>query len=81
MNTKWALNKVRYSLLLLAGAFRRFWFLSGRLWTECPASGDCNQNNNQNIPICPGQRGPIPNYDGQTMDKDPPTQGSAFEFC
>jgi hypothetical protein len=75
MNSNWALNKVRYALLFLAGAVA---FGSTAVYGQNAPSSDYNQNNNQN-PSMP-DNGDQSNYDGPENGQDPPTRVARLSF-
>jgi len=75
MNTNWALNKVRYSLLFLAGAVA---LGSTAVYGQNAPSSDYNQNNNQN-PNMPDNADQS-NYDAPGNGQDPPTRVARLSF-
>jgi len=75
MSTNWALNKVRYSLLFLAGAVA---LGSTAVYGQNAPSSDYNQNNNQN-PNMPDNADQS-NYDAPENGQDPPTRVARLSF-
>src|SRR6266404_1465064 len=71
MNTKWTLNQLRYSLLLLAGTVA---FGSTAVYGQDAPSSDYNQNSNMQ------DNGEQSNYDGPENGQDPPTRVARLSF-
>src|SRR6266436_5650710 len=71
MNTKWTLNQLRYSLLLLAGTVA---FGSTAVYGQDAPSSDYNQNSNMQ------DNGDQSNYDGPENGQDPPTRVARLSF-
>jgi len=79
MISKWTLNQVRYSLLLLAGAVA--FGATTAQGQDAPPSGanpNYNQNYSQNLDM--QGNGDQPNYDGPENGQDPPTRVARLSF-
>src|SRR5260370_31903548 len=73
MNTKWTLNQVRYSLLLLAGAVA---FAASAARAQDAPPDDANYNQNSDMQGSGDQS----NYDGPENGQDPPTRVARLSY-
>src|SRR6266705_4136406 len=73
MNTKWTLKKVRYSLLLLAGAVA---FAASAARAQDAPPDDANYNQNSDIQGSGDQS----DYDGPENGQDPPTRVARLSY-